>query len=73
MAKGKVKWFNDKKGYGFIIPEGETKELFVHHSSIQGEGFKTLAENQEVEFEIESTDKGPKAVKVTKLGAPQKA
>lgn len=73
MAKGKVKWFNDKKGYGFIVPEDGSKELFVHHSSIQGEGFKTLAENQEVEFELENTDKGPKAVKVNKLGAPQKA
>ena len=71
MAKGKVKWFNDKKGYGFIIPEDGSKDLFVHHSSIQGEGFKTLAENQEVEFEIESTDKGPKAVSVTKSQAPK--
>jgi len=67
MAKGKVKWFNDKKGYGFIVPEDGSKELFVHHSSIQGEGFKTLNEGQEVEFDMENTDKGPKAVNVRKI------
>ena len=67
MAKGKVKWFNDKKGFGFIVPEDASKDLFVHHSSILGEGFKTLAENQEVEFEIEETEKGPKAINVKKL------
>ena len=67
MAKGKVKWFNDKKGFGFIVPEDGSKDLFVHHSSILGEGFKTLAENQEVEFEIEETEKGPKAVNVKNL------
>ncbi|GAB4032710.1 MAG: cold shock domain-containing protein [Elusimicrobia bacterium] len=71
MAKGKVKWFNDKKGYGFIIPEDGSKELFVHHTSIQGEGFKTLKENQEVEFDIENSDKGPKAVNVKKMEAPK--
>jgi CspA family cold shock protein len=69
MAKGKVKWFNDKKGYGFIVPEDGSKELFVHHSSIQGEGFKTLKENQEVEYDVENSDKGPKAVNVKKIQA----
>ncbi|OGS13739.1 MAG: cold-shock protein [Elusimicrobia bacterium RIFOXYA2_FULL_58_8] len=66
MAKGKVKWFNDKKGFGFIIPDDGSKDLFVHHASITGEGFKTLAENQEVEFDTEDSEKGPKAVNVRK-------
>jgi len=69
MAKGKVKWFNDKKGYGFIVPDDGSKELFVHHTSILGEGFKTLSEGQEVEFETENSDKGPKAVNVKKIQA----
>jgi len=68
MAKGKVKWFNDQKGYGFITPDDGSKDLFVHHSSILGEGFKTLTENQEVEFEVTETDKGPKAANVKKIG-----
>jgi len=59
--KGKVKWFNDQKGYGFITPEDGSKDLFVHHTSIQGSGFKTLAENQAVEFEVEQSEKGPRA------------
>ena len=65
MAKGKVKWFNDKKGYGFITPE-EGDDVFVHHSSIQGEGFKTLREGEEVEFEIVDGDKGKQATNVVK-------
>ena len=67
MAKGTVKWFNDQKGYGFITPEDGSADVFVHHTSILGEGFKTLAENQTVEFEIMSSDKGPKAANVQKL------
>lgn len=66
MARGKVKWFNDQKGYGFITPESGD-DVFVHHKSILGEGFKSLAEGQEVEFEVEKGPKGYQAVKVTKI------
>jgi len=64
--KGTVKWFNDKKGYGFISRE-DGEDLFVHFNSIEGDGFKTLRENAEVEFEVVKTDKGEAAAKVTKL------
>jgi CspA family cold shock protein len=67
MPTGKVKWFSDEKGYGFITPEDGSPDVFVHHSSIQGQGFKTLAENERVQFEIESGQKGPRAANVTKL------
>lgn len=67
MSNGKVKWFNDQKGYGFITPADGSKDLFVHHSSILGDGFKTLSEGQEVEFELTQTDKGPKATNVKKV------
>ena len=65
--KGKVKWFNDQKGFGFITPEDGSKDLFVHHSAIQSSGFKTLAENQEVEFDKVDSEKGPKAANVRPL------
>ena len=71
MARGKVKWFSNQKGYGFITPEpggaDSAKDVFVHHSAIQGEGFKTLEEGQEVEFEIEQGPKGAQATKVVKV------
>ncbi|OGX33383.1 MAG: cold-shock protein [Omnitrophica WOR_2 bacterium RIFCSPLOWO2_12_FULL_51_24] len=66
MARGKVKWFSDQKGYGFITPENG-KDVFVHHSSIQGEGYKSLTEGQEVEFEIEKGPKGEQATNVVKV------
>ncbi|HEX9348263.1 MAG TPA: cold-shock protein [Gemmatimonadales bacterium] len=64
---GTVKWFNDAKGFGFITPEGGGKDCFVHHTAIQGEGFKSLAEGQRVEFEIVQGQKGPAAQNVVKL------
>jgi cold shock protein len=64
MATGTVKWFNDAKGYGFIAPEGGEKDLFVHHTNIVGEGFKTLAEGAKVEFEPREGAKGPEATNV---------
>ena len=65
MATGTVKWFNDSKGYGFITPENGTKDLFVHHSNIAGDGFKTLAEGATVSFEERAGQKGPEAINVT--------
>ena len=61
MATGTVKWFNDDKGYGFISPEDGSKDVFVHHSAITGEGFKSLAEGAKVEYEVEQDRKGPQA------------
>jgi CspA family cold shock protein len=66
MSKGVVKWFNPKKGYGFITSE-DGKEIFVHFSSLQGEGFKTLREGDEVKFEITQGEKGEQATNVVKL------
>ena len=66
MAKGKVKWFNDAKGYGFITLDGEAKDIFVHHSSIKADGFRTLAEGEDVEFELVQGPKGPKAENVVR-------
>lgn len=65
--QGKVKWFNDQKGYGFITPDDGTPDVFVHHSAIQSNGFRTLSENQSVQFDLLNTDKGPKAANVVKL------
>jgi CspA family cold shock protein len=63
LAEGAVKWFNEKKGYGFIQQDGG-QDLFVHYTAITGDGFKTLAEGQRVRFEVEETPKGPKAKNV---------
>lgn len=65
MASGTVKWFNDSKGYGFIAPDEGAKDVFVHHSGIAAEGFKSLAEGARVEFEQREGAKGPEATNVT--------
>ena len=65
MATGTVKWFNDAKGYGFITPDDNSKDLFVHHSGIAGDGFKSLAEGAKVQFEARAGTKGPEATNVT--------
>jgi CspA family cold shock protein len=67
MPIGKVKWFNDKKGYGFILPDGGGEDIFVHHSSIVAEGFRTLVEGQSVQYEAVRGPKGMQAANVVKL------
>ena len=67
MATGKVKWFNDQKGFGFISAEADNRDVFVHHSVIEGSGFKTLQENETVEYDAEDGPKGMKATKVRRL------
>ena len=64
MPTGTVKWFNDDKGFGFITPDDQSKDLFVHHSAIAGDGFKSLTEGAKVSYDAEAGDKGPKAVNV---------
>ena len=65
MATGTVKWFNESKGFGFIAPSDGSADVFVHFSAISGSGFKTLAEGQEVNFDVEDGPKGPQATNVT--------
>jgi CspA family cold shock protein len=65
MATGNVKWFNESKGFGFITPEDGSKDVFVHFSAIASEGFRTLAEGQQVTFDVEDGPKGPQAINVT--------
>ncbi|EJZ81831.1 cold-shock protein [Corynebacterium otitidis] len=64
MAQGVVKWFNPEKGYGFITPDGGAEDVFVHYTEIQGSGFRTLEEDQRVEFETAGSTKGPQAQQV---------
>jgi len=66
MARGTVKWFNDQKGYGFISAEGRT-DVFVHHSAIEGHGFRTLHEGEQVEFDIRESERGSEAAHVIKV------
>jgi CspA family cold shock protein len=67
MARGTVKWFDDAKGYGFVAPEDGGDDVFVHHSDIEGSGYKSLSEDDVVEFEVEQSPKGPRATNVTKV------
>jgi CspA family cold shock protein len=67
MAQGKVKWFNDQKGYGFISNNDGSGDVFAHYSAIQSDGFKSLAEGDSVEFEVVNSDKGPKAANIKKI------
>jgi CspA family cold shock protein len=69
MAKGKVKWFNDAKGYGFIQADGETKDIFVHYTAVKAEGFRSLTEGEPVEFELVQGPKGLKAENVSRVPA----
>jgi len=66
MARGTVKWFNDQRGYGFIAAEGQP-EIYVHHSAIEGFGFRTLHEGEQVEFELKRSERGAEAAHVTRL------
>ena len=67
MATGRVKWFNNSKGYGFIVPDGSGEDLFAHYSSVQSSGFRTLNENDRVEFDVQQGPKGLQAVNIKPL------
>lgn len=67
MENGTVKWFNDAKGYGFITPDDNSKDLFVHHTSITGDGYKSLTEGAKVQFEARAGTKGPEATNVVSI------
>ena len=69
MATGKVKWFNDQKGFGFISSDKDAKDIFVHHTVIEGEGFRTLQDGETVEYEAEDGPKGAKALRVRRVAA----
>jgi len=71
MATGKVKWFNDQKGFGFISSDNGAKDIFVHHSVIEGQGFRTLQDGETVEYEAEDGPKGMKATRVKRTAAAQ--
>jgi len=66
MARGTVKWFNDTKGYGFISAEGQ-QDVFVHHAAIEGSGFRTLHEGEQVEFDVKKSERGAEAAHVTRI------
>ena len=68
MGTGTVKWFNDAKGFGFITQDGGGEDVFVHHTAIQSDGFRTLAEGQQVEFDVTDGQKGPQAANVQVIG-----
>jgi CspA family cold shock protein len=70
QERGKVKWFNPEKGFGFITREGGENDVFVHHSAIQGSGFRTLEDNEEVDFDLVEGPKGPAAANVVRVNPP---